>query len=131
MVDRLWIDNPAVLYQPNLLYHFFPTESMTTNEKWNAAIRGAFYIGIILFITGSSGLSSLMLVVIIMITSIGVTYYNQYSNQSRYTLYNKSDNKYYDNVNNENFVSGNINSESENETINNPFQSNPAELSSF
>jgi len=131
MADSLWIDTPSILYQPSLLYHFFPTESMTTNAKWNAAIRGAFYIGVIMFVTGSSGLSSLMLLIIIMVTSVGVRYYkNNYSQNKNYKLYNTTDYKYYDNVT-ENFTLSSNSDQYNNVLQNNPFQSNPAEIDSL
>lgn len=48
--DPFWADDFSILYDSNRFTHFFPSESMTMNEKMNAIVRFTVYASILLVI---------------------------------------------------------------------------------
>jgi len=48
--DMFWMDDPKILFNPDRLIEFFPTNDMNDNEKLNALIRLSIYLSILLFI---------------------------------------------------------------------------------
>lgn len=46
---EFWIEDPNILFHPNYLTEFFPTENMTYERKLNAITRAVIYVSIIVF----------------------------------------------------------------------------------
>lgn len=48
--DLFWSDDPSILFSPDRMVEFVPTEDMTRPEKLNAISRLAIYTGVLLFL---------------------------------------------------------------------------------
>lgn len=69
MTEIFWSKDFSILFQRDKLKIFFPTQTMSLNEKLNAIVRLCFYIGTVLYI-----LSHKYQYLYIPILALGVTY---------------------------------------------------------
>lgn len=79
--DAFWIDNVQMLYDPNRLIEFFPTQDMNTTEKLNALTRFFVYLSIILFIIYRS--YNIFFIAIIAVSIIYIVHYNDVKDQAK------------------------------------------------
>ena len=73
--DHFWFNNMAILYAKNRLYEFFPTASMTMNEKLNAVVRLSIYVAFIMALYRNS-LSPILIPIFVALVTLYIYRYN-------------------------------------------------------
>jgi hypothetical protein len=75
--DPSWLFEPTILFHRDRLGEFVPSANLGPERRWNAAVRGAFYLAVVLFFLGVSGVMALSLVVLVVVANWAVAYENE------------------------------------------------------
>ncbi len=73
--DSFWFNDPAILFNKNRLYEFFPSESMSMNEKLNAVVRLGVYVAFVMALYRKA-LSPILIPIFIALVTLYVYRYN-------------------------------------------------------